>query len=243
MTRDVSASLPTRAIHPTEMSGQQPRIGRYQLLELLGEGGMGEVWLAGQSEPVRREVALKIIKLGMDTKQVVARFESERQALAILDHPNIAHFYDGGSTPSGLPYFVMELVRGEPITDYCDTHRLSVDRRVRLIVDVARACHHAHTKGLIHRDIKPSNLLVTVKDETPTVKVIDFGITKAVGQRLTERTIHTQVDEFVGTPEYMSPEQVGFGGVEVDVRTDIYSMGIVLYELLSSFFRRAAVGD
>ena len=208
------------------------RIGPYQLVEIIGEGGMGEVWLAEQVAPVKRKIALKVIKLGMDTKQVVARFEAERQALAMLDHPNIAKLHDAGATEAGRPYFVMELVRGVPITEYCDTHRLTTRERVELFADACRAAHHAHTKGVIHRDLKPSNVLVTVKDEKPVVKVIDFGIAKALGQDLTETTLHTRLDQIIGTPEYMSPEQAEFSMSEIDARSDVYSLGIVLYELV-----------
>jgi tetratricopeptide (TPR) repeat protein len=207
-------------------------IGPYKLLDLLGEGGMGEVWLAEQTEPVHRRVALKLIKLGMDTKQVLARLEAERQALAVMDHPNIASFYDGGATDTGRPYFVMELVQGVPITDYCDKNRFSTADRIRLFVDVCHAIQHAHHKGVIHRDLKPSNVLVTVKEGEPVVKIIDFGIAKALGQELTERTLVTRLGQIVGTPEYMSPEQAEVSGMDVDTRTDVYSLGVMLYELL-----------
>jgi hypothetical protein len=216
------------------MSNDSPegtRIGRYRLVELIGEGGMGEVWRAEQVEPVKRLVALKIIKLGMDTKQVVARFESERQALAVLDHPGIAKLYDAGATETGRPYFVMELVQGLSITDHCDTHHLSTRARVLLFVNVCKAVHHAHTRGLIHRDIKPSNLMVTISDDEPMVKVIDFGIAKAV-QKLTDQTLHTQIGQAVGTPAYMSPEQADSDGSGLDARSDVYGLGVVLYELL-----------
>ncbi|MGW8267377.1 MAG: serine/threonine protein kinase, partial [Longimicrobiales bacterium] len=208
------------------------RIGPYKLLELLGEGGMGEVWLAEQSKPVHRRVALKVIKAGMDTKQVLARLEAERQALAVMDHPNIAKFFDGGATETGRPYFVMELVRGVPISRYCDDNRLATEERLRLFVDVCNAVQHAHHKGVIHRDLKPSNVLVTVKDSRPVVKIIDFGIAKALGQDLTDRTLVTRVGQIVGTPEYMSPEQAEMSGMDVDTRTDVYSLGVMLYELL-----------
>jgi serine/threonine protein kinase/tetratricopeptide (TPR) repeat protein len=208
------------------------RIGPYKLLELLGEGGMGEVWLAEQSEPVRRRVALKIIKLGMDTKHFLARLEAERQALAVMDHPNIARFFDGGATETGRLYFVMELVRGMSITDYCDTNRLNTSERIRLFVDVCHAVQHAHHKGVVHRDLKPSNILVTVTDNRPVVKIIDFGIAKTLGHDLTDRTLVTRVDQIVGTPQYMSPEQAEMSGLDVDTRTDVYSLGVMLYELL-----------
>jgi serine/threonine protein kinase len=188
-------------------SDRQDRIGPYKLLELLGEGGMGEVWLAEQSDPVHRRVALKVIKLGMDTKQVLARLEAERQALAVMDHPNIARFYDGGATETGRPYFVMELVHGTSLTDYCDTYRLTTDDRIRLFTEICQAVQHAHHKGVVHRDLKPSNVLVGVKDDHPVVKIIDFGIAKALGQELTDRTLVTQMGQIIGTPEYMSPQQ------------------------------------
>jgi serine/threonine-protein kinase len=193
---------------------------------------MGEVWLAEQLEPVRRRVALKLIKLGMDTRQVVARFEAERQALAVMDHPGIAQVFDGGATEDGRPYFVMELVHGIPIDDYCDRNRLTTDERTRLFVDVCNAVQHAHHKGVIHRDLKPSNVLVTVKDNKPVVKIIDFGIAKALGQDLTDRTLVTRLDQIIGTPSYMSPEQAEMPGLDVDTRTDVYSLGVLLYELL-----------
>lgn len=216
-----------------DLGGGDPKqIGPYKILQVLGEGGMGVVYLAEQTGSVRRRVALKIIKLGMDTKQVVARFESERQALAVMDHPNIAKIYDGGATETGRPYFVMELVRGTPITEYADAHKMSTAERVRLYVDVCRAVQHAHHKGVIHRDLKPSNVLVTVRDNGLQVKVIDFGIAKAVGSDLTDHTLVTRLDQMIGTPEYMSPEQAEMSGLDVDTRTDIYSLGVMLYELL-----------
>jgi len=220
------------AMNPEGEAEASRRIGPYKLLEMLGEGGMGEVWLAEQSSPVHRRVALKVIKLGMDTRQVLARLEAERQALAVMDHPNIASFYDGGATESGRPYFVMELVQGVPITEYCDTQRLNTDERLRLFVDVCNAVQHAHQKGVVHRDLKPSNVLVTVRESRPVVKIIDFGIAKALGHDLTERTLVTRVGQIVGTPEYMSPEQAEMSGLDVDTRTDIYSLGVMLYELL-----------
>ena len=212
--------------HPTEP------IGPYRLIELIGEGGMGQVWLAEQRSPVRRRVAIKVIKLGMDTTQVVARFEAERQALAVMDHPNIAKIYDGGVTDDGRPYFAMELVKGQPITEFCDAERLSVQDRLRLFADVCRAVQHAHQKGVIHRDIKPSNLLVTVKDDHPVAKVIDFGIAKAVGGSLTDKTLHTSLGQAIGTLDYMSPEQANPESFDVDTRADVYSLGVVLHELL-----------
>jgi WD40 repeat protein len=208
-------------------------IGRYKLIEKLGEGGFGTVWLAEQREPVRRKVALKIIKLGMDTKAVVARFEAERQALAMMDHPNIAKVLDAGTTDTGRPYFVMELVRGVRITDYCDQNSVPTQERLDLFLKVCQAIQHAHQKGIIHRDIKPSNVLVTLHDGVPVPKVIDFGIAKATQGELTDKTIHTQFQQFIGTPAYMSPEQAEMSGMDVDTRSDIYSLGVLLYELLT----------
>jgi WD40 repeat protein/serine/threonine protein kinase len=216
---------------PSERPGGA--VGRYKLLEQVGEGGMGVVFVAEQTEPVRRRVALKIIKPGMDTKQVIARFEAERQALAMMDHLNIARVLDAGTTDGGRPYFVMELVRGMPITEYCDKARLSPRQRLDLFVDVCQAVQHAHQKGIIHRDLKPSNVLITLHDGTPVVKVIDFGVAKAVGQQLTERTVYTALTQLVGTPLYMSPEQAEMSGLDVDTRSDVYSLGVLLYELLT----------
>ncbi|MGI9625700.1 MAG: tetratricopeptide repeat protein, partial [Longimicrobiales bacterium] len=207
-------------------------IGPYRILDRLGVGGMGVVYLAQQDRPVRRRVALKILKAGMDTEQIVARFESERQALAVMDHPNIAKVFGGGSTEQGRPYFVMELVQGDPIAEYADGSRLTTRQRIELFIGVCRAVQHAHLKGVIHRDLKPSNILVSTPDESPVAKVIDFGIAKATGGSLTDRTIYTQIGHFVGTPHYMSPEQADASGLDVDSRTDIYSLGVVLYELL-----------
>jgi non-specific serine/threonine protein kinase/serine/threonine-protein kinase len=208
-------------------------IGPYKLLEPIGEGGMGVVYMAEQTMPVRRKVALKIIKPGMDTRQVIARFEAERQALALMDHPNIARVLDAGATESGRPYFVMELVKGLPITDYCDRNRLPIDDRLKVFAQVCQAVQHAHQKGIIHRDIKPSNVLVTMIDGAAVPKVIDFGVAKATGQQLTEKTLFTGFAQLIGTPLYMSPEQVEFSGVDVDTRSDIYSLGVLLYELLT----------
>jgi serine/threonine protein kinase len=208
-------------------------LGNYKLLEQIGEGGFGLVFAAEQQEPVRRTVALKLIKPGMDTRQVIARFEAERQALAIMDHPNIARVFDAGASKTGRPYFVMELVRGIPITDYCDRHRLTPHERLDLFVTVCQAVQHAHQKGIIHRDIKPSNVLVTEHDSRAVVKVIDFGIAKAVNQQLTDRSIYTHVAQMIGTPVYMSPEQADMSGLDIDTRTDIYSLGVLLYELLT----------
>ena len=208
-------------------------IGRYKLLQKVGEGGMGVVYMAEQTEPVTRKVALKIIKLGMDTRQVVARFEAERQALAMMDHPNIAKVLDAGSTDTGRPYFVMELVRGVPVTEYCDKNRLGTQQRLELFMPVCHAIQHAHQKGVIHRDIKPSNVMVTLHDGKPVPKVIDFGIAKATNQKLTEKTLFTNYAQMIGTPAYMSPEQAEMSGLDVDTRTDIYSLGVLLYELLT----------
>src|SRR5438093_2797381 len=265
--RTVRFSLP-----PTEKPGD--RIGRYKLLEQIGEGGCGVVYVAEQEEPVRRRVALKVIKLGMDTKQVIARFDAERQALALMDHPNIAKIFDagvtdspqnvaqasppassrgaspgvgpGGETPpkpagedaratlsAGRPYFVMELVRGIKITDYCDQHHLPPRERLDLFIQVCRAIQHAHQKGVIHRDIKPSNILVTLHDGVPVPKVIDFGIAKATQGRLTDQTVYTAFEQFIGTPAYMSPEQAEMSGLDIDTRSDIYTLGVLLYELLT----------
>jgi serine/threonine protein kinase/Tol biopolymer transport system component len=208
-------------------------IDRYTLLEGIGAGGMAVVYMAEQKEPIRRRVALKIIKLGMDTKQVIARFEAERQALALMDHPNIAKVFDAGATETGRPYFVMELVRGVSITDYCDANSLSTKERLELFIQVCNAVQHAHQKGIIHRDIKPSNVMVTLHDGVPVPKVIDFGIAKATNSRLTEKTVFTRYAQMIGTPAYMSPEQAQMSGLDVDTRTDIYSLGVLLYELLT----------
>ncbi|HXP63652.1 MAG TPA: serine/threonine-protein kinase [Dongiaceae bacterium] len=209
------------------------RIGRYRLLQQIGEGGCGVVYMAQQDEPVRRRVALKVIKLGMDTKEVIARFEAERQALALMDHPNIAKVLDAGAADNGRPFFVMELVKGLKITDYCDENNLSTPQRLDLFIRICHAIQHAHQKGVIHRDIKPSNILVTLEDSVPTPKVIDFGIAKATDLRLTEKSLFTALDQFVGTPAYMSPEQAKLSGLDIDTRSDIYSLGVLLYELLT----------
>src|SRR6188768_3204275 len=216
---------------PPERPGTQ--IGPYKLLQQIGEGGMGVVYMAEQTEPIARRVALKIIKPGMDTRQVIARFEAERQALAMMDHVNIARVLDAGTTEAGRPYFVMELVHGVPITRYCDDNRLTPRQRLELFVPVCQAIQHAHQKGIIHRDIKPSNVMVTLYDGKPVPKVIDFGVAKATEQKLTERTLFTQYGTMVGTLEYMSPEQAEMSALGVDTRSDIYSLGVLLYELLT----------
>ncbi|MHC4483241.1 MAG: serine/threonine protein kinase, partial [Planctomycetota bacterium] len=215
------------------IEGAGVMVGRYKLLELIGEGGMGLVYLAEQQEPVRRQVALKIIKPGMDSKQVIARLGAERQVLALLDHPNIARVFDAGTTETGRPYFVMEYVKGMSITKYCDRHKLSIEQRLKLFLQVCYAVQHAHQKGIIHRDIKPFNILISVQDDRAVPKIIDFGIAKAVTQPLTEATLFTRQGQLLGTPEYMSPEQADMGRQDIDTRADIYSLGVVLYELLS----------
>jgi len=209
-------------------------IGRYKLLSVLGEGGMGVVYLAEQEEPIRRRLALKVIKPGMDSKRVIARFEAERQALALLNHPNIAQVFDAGTTETGRPYFVMEYVKGLPITEYCDHHKLPIEDRLNLFRQVCLAVHHAHQKGIIHRDInKPSNILVSLQDNQPIPKIIDFGVAKAIAQPLTERTLLTEESQLLGTPEYMSPEQADMATEDIDTRSDIYSLGVLLYVLLT----------
>lgn len=208
-------------------------IGRYKLREVLGTGGMGIVYAAEQEQPIRRHVALKVIKPGMDTREVLARFNAERQALALMDHPGIARVYDAGTTDSGHPYFVMELVRGLPITEYCDHYRLPVEDRLRLFIQVCQAVHHAHQKGIIHRDLKPTNVLISQQDGAAAPKVIDFGVAKATTSRLTDHSLFTRQTELLGTPLYMSPEQAELSGVELDARSDVYALGVLLYELLS----------
>ncbi len=240
-TMDVPPPGPGEALSTSDLFTASPvvhpkRVGPYKILDVLGEGGMGVVYQAEQLEPIRRRVALKLIKLGMDTKEVVARFESERQALALMDHPNIAKVYDAGATEYGRPYFVMEYVPGVSITDYCDTHRLDTKERLQLFIQICHALQHAHQKGIIHRDIKPSNILIMWQDGEPVPKIIDFGVAKATNQRLTERTLFTELGQIIGTPEYMSPEQAEMTGLQVDTRTDVYSLGVILYILLVGVF-------
>jgi serine/threonine protein kinase len=208
-------------------------VGPYKLLQQIGEGGMGTVYMAEQSEPVQRKVAIKLIKPGLDSRQVIARFEAERQALAVMDHPNISKVLDAGTTASGKPYFVMELVKGVPMTKYCDEHRLTPRQRLELFIPVCQAVQHAHQKGIIHRDLKPSNVLVCLYDGKAVPKVIDFGVAKATGQKLTERTMFTEFGQIVGTLEYMSPEQAELNQLDIDTKSDIYSLGVLLYELLT----------
>ncbi len=218
-----------------EAMAEQPgsRIGRYRLLELIGEGGMGAVYLAEQQEPVKRHVALKIIKPGMDSNRVLARFEAEEQALALMEHPHIARVYDAGRAPSGRPYFVMEHVDGLPVTEHCDKHRLTIEQRLLLLLRVCEAVQHAHEKGIIHRDLKPSNVLVVIHGQETIPKVIDFGVAHAISRPLTQRTLYTEQGQLIGTPEYMSPEQASPTDQDIDVRTDVYSLGVMLYELLA----------
>ncbi len=224
-------SSPTLDRPITEKPGTQ--IGPYKLLQQIGEGGFGAVFMAEQTEPIRRKVALKIIKPGMDTRQVIARFEAERQALAMMDHPNIARVFDAGTTEKGRPFFVMELVRGLPVTKFCDQRRMTTEERLRLFVLVCQAVQHAHQKGIIHRDLKPSNVLVALYDDKPVPKVIDFGVAKATSQKLTQRTMFTQFGQILGTAEYMSPEQAVMNQLDIDTRSDVYSLGVLLYELLT----------
>jgi serine/threonine protein kinase len=234
-TQRVSADAGADPTATTACSLEQPGhwVGRYRLLSILGEGGMGVVYLAEQDHPIRRQVALKVIKPGMDSKRVLARFEAEQQALALMEHPHVARVYDAGLAPSGRPYFVMEHVKGLPITDHCDKYRLTIEQRLHLFLDVCAAVQHAHQKGIIHRDLKPSNILVTIQGEESIPKVIDFGVARAISQPLTERTLYTEQGQLLGTPEYMSPEQADLTNQDIDTRTDIYSLGVVLYELLA----------
>ncbi len=226
-----TAGAPSPFHSPTPAPGS--RLGPYKLLQIIGEGGFGTVYLAEQEEPLRRQVAIKVIKLGMDTKQILARFDAEKNALSMMDHANIARVLDAGTTDEGRPYFAMELVRGVPITEYCDTHRLSIRERLELFREVCNGIQHAHQKGVIHRDIKPSNVLVTSHDGRAVPKVIDFGVAKAVEQSLTEMTLLTQFEQVIGTLEYMSPEQADMRGLDIDTRSDIYALGVLLYELLT----------
>jgi serine/threonine protein kinase len=230
--------IPTASFAGSE-AGPGGKIGPYKLLSILGEGGFGIVYLAEQQKPVKRRVALKVIKPGMDSKQVIARFEAEEQALALLDHPNVAQVYEAGMTKAGRPYFAMECVKGVPITEYCDREKLSIEERLGLFLQVCEGLQHAHQKGVIHRDIKPSNILVFVQEKKAVPKIIDFGVAKAISQPLTERTLYTEQGQFVGTPEYMSPEQAE-SSKDIDTRTDIYSLGALLYELLTGVLPFAA---
>src|SRR5438876_6522803 len=238
---DRPGNFPQSPVARPEVTVDQPEareapgtiIGPYKLLQQIGEGGMGTVYMAEQTHPVQRKVALKVIKSGMDSRQVIARFEAERQALAMMDHVNIARVFDAGATEAGRPYFVMELVHGVPITKYCDDNHLTPSERLELFVPVCQAIQHAHQKGIIHRDIKPSNVMVTLYDGKPVAKVIDFGVAKATEQKLTERTLFNQYGTMVGTLEYMSPEQAEMSALGVDTRSDIYSLGVLLYELLT----------
>ena len=230
---ELHALTHTETAEPAEDGYIGTRIGNYKLLERIGEGGCGVVYMSEQEIPMRRRVALKVIKLGMDTKSVIARFEAERQALAMMDHPNIARVLDAGATETGRPYFVMELVRGFKITEYCDANHLDTLQRLNLFIQVCHAIQHAHQKGVIHRDIKPSNILVTMHDGVPVPKVIDFGIAKATETPLTEKTLFTAYAQLIGTPAYMSPEQAEMSGLDIDTRADIYSLGVLLYELLT----------
>jgi tetratricopeptide (TPR) repeat protein len=229
-SQSTQADMPTSALDPDASS--TTIIGPYHLLQLIGEGGMGQVWLAEQKQPVRRRVAVKLIKVGMDTREVVARFESERQALALMDHPAIAKVFDAGSTPEGRPYFVMEFVAGLPITDYCDRHKLTMRQRMELFILVCDGVQHAHQKAIIHRDLKPTNILVTEVDGKPVPRIIDFGVAKATSQQLNPGTMYTRAGAIIGTTGYMSPEQADSGGEDLDTRSDVYSLGVVFYELL-----------
>jgi eukaryotic-like serine/threonine-protein kinase len=231
-TFDGSTDLPTADESGARLSPSGPAIGPYRLVRQVGEGGMGEVWLAEQVHPVRRDVALKVIKSGMDSAQVIARFNAERQALAMMDHPAIARVFDAGATPTGRPFVVMEYVRGEPLTTYADRHKLSVADRLELFIQLCEGVQHAHQKGIIHRDLKPSNVLVTLQDGKPVPKIIDFGVAKAMTRTLGE-AMHTEFGAIIGTPEYMSPEQAEMTGLDIDTRSDVYALGVILYQLLT----------
>src|SRR5437773_7794738 len=230
---ETPAQDPSPTVDQTPVENPGTVIGPYKLIEQIGEGGMGTVWMAQQTEPVKRLVAVKLIKAGMDSRQVIARFEAERQALALMDHANIARVLDAGSTNVGRPYFVMDLVKGVPITRYCDEHHLTPRQRLELFIPVCHAVQHAHQKGIVHRDLKPSNVLVALYDGKPVPKVIDFGVAKAAGQSLTEKTLVTGFGAIVGTLEYMAPEQAEINQLDIDTRSDIYSLGVLLYELLT----------
>ena len=234
LSPEKNSGLPTKTLDLASRSPDQGTLidGKYRIIEELGKGGMGAVFLAEQVEPIKRRVALKIIKMGMDTQQVVARFESERQALALMNNPHIARVFDAGATPQGRPYFVMEYIPGVPIQEYCDTHRLNTRERLELFVQVCEGVQHAHQKGIIHRDLKASNVLVGIQDDRPVPKIIDFGVAKATARPLTDQAVFTEFGQLIGTPEYMSPEQVEMSGLDIDTRTDIYSLGVLLYELL-----------
>lgn len=243
------SSIPTVSHYPSTV-GIGEQIGPYKLLSTLGEGGCGIVYLADQKRPVKRRVAIKVIKPGMDSKQVIARFKAEEQALALLDHPNISRVFSAGTTEAGRPYFVMEYVKGVPITEHCDRHKLKIEDRLDLFLQVCDAIQHAHQKGIIHRDIKPSNILVPIEGDSAMLKVIDFGVAKAISQPLTERTLFTEQGQLIGTPEYMSPEQAEMTAQGIDTRSDIYSLGVLLYELLTGALpfdeetlRKAAFGE